>query len=244
MQSGNQRVLGIVTARGGSKGIPHKNLALLCGKPLLQYTAEAALAATTLSKVILSTDDPEIAEVGRSCGLAVPFMRPANLAKDDTPTLPVLQHAVHFFEKKGERYEAVCLLQPTNPLRQSAHIDACVQLLFEQAVEAVVTVLSVPHEYNPHWVYFCRSDKTLYLSTGEKEPLSRRQLLPPAFCREGSIYVTRRDVLMEQNSLYGEKVVGYELNPKTSVNINSFEDLHQAEKLLPALGYCAENQNE
>src|SRR5689334_14280721 len=101
-------VLGIITARGGSKGIPRKNIRLLGGKPLLQWTAEAALSAKRLSKVILTTDDKEIAETGRRCGIEVPFLRPAELALDSTPTLPVLQHAVRSLEQAGERYEAVC----------------------------------------------------------------------------------------------------------------------------------------
>jgi|GEM_PF-75007 len=230
--SSNYAVLGIIPARGGSKGIPRKNLALLCGKPLLQYTAEAALAATTLTRVILSTDDPEIAEVGRRCGLDVPFMRPQELGRDDTPTLPVVQHAVRFLEERGDFYDAICLLQPTNPLRRPEWIDACVRLLFERGADAVVTVLPVPHEYNPHWVYFQREDGTLYLSTGEQEPLPRRQLLPPAFHREGSVYVTRRDVLMERNSLYGESVLGYVLDPEETVNVDGPEDVARAEVLL------------
>src|SRR2546423_8592254 len=109
------RVLGIITARGGSKGIPRKNIRFLGAKPLLQYTAEAALSAKRLTRVILSTEDQEIADVGRKCGLDVPFMRPAELALDSTPTLPVLQHAVRELEAAGNRYDAICLLQPTNP---------------------------------------------------------------------------------------------------------------------------------
>lgn len=230
--SSHYTVLGIITARGGSKGIPRKNLALLDGKPLLQYTAECALAARSLSRVILSTDDREIAKIGRRCGLDVPFIRPQELARDETPTLPVLQHAVRFLEDQGERYDAICLLQPTNPLRKPEWIEDCVRLLFEKDADAVVTVLPVPHEYNPHWVYFRRDDGTLYLSTGEQEPLPRRQLLPPAFHREGSVYVTRRDVLMERNSLYGERVLGYLLDPEETVNIDGPEDLARAEALL------------
>src|SRR6266516_4625509 len=111
------RVLGIITARGGSKGIPRKNIRLLGAKPLLQYTAEAAFGAKRLARVILSTEDEEIADVGRQCGLEVPFLRPSALARDDTPTLPVLQHAVRALEEGGESYDAICLLQPTNPFR-------------------------------------------------------------------------------------------------------------------------------
>src|SRR5262245_49368383 len=117
-------VLGIVPARRGSKGVLGKNIRLLCGKPLLQYTAEAALSARRLSKVILSTDHEEIARIGRECGLEVPFMRPAELAEDETPMLPVIQHAVRWLEVRGDSFDAVCLLQPTNPLRRPDDIDA------------------------------------------------------------------------------------------------------------------------
>lgn len=226
------KVLGIVTARGGSKGVPRKNVKLLSGKPLIQYTADAARDASSLVKTILTTDDKEIAEVGRRFGLEVPFLRPPELARDDTPTLPVLQHAVRFLEEKGERYDAICLLQPTNPMRKSSDIDACVALLEKTGVDSVVTMLPVPAEYNPHWVYFKKEDGTFGLSTGEKTPIPRRQLLPPAFHREGSVYVMRRNVLMEENSLFGESTAGHPMDPKQCVNIDTMEDWAEAERLL------------
>ena len=226
------RVLAIITARGGSKGVPRKNIRLLCGQPLLQYTAEAALAAKSLCRVVLSTDDEEIAQVGRECGLEVPFLRPAELARDDTPTLPVLQHVVSWLEKQGERFDAICLLQPTNPLRTSQDIDGCVALWRERQADAVVTTLPVPADYNPHWVYFQRDDETLHLSTGEAAPLPRRQQLPPACHREGSVYVVARDVLMEQNSLYGTRLLGYAMDAARSINIDTMDDWRRAEALL------------
>ena len=212
--------------------MPRKNLAPLGGKPLLQFTAEAALAATTLSRVVLSTDDEEIAEVGRRCGLEVPFMRPVELARDDTPSLPVVQHAVSCLETRGQSFDAICLLQPTNPLRQQGVIDGCIRRLWEREADSVITVLPVPHQYNPHWVYFQDEDGGLFISTGDQYPIPRRQSLPPAFHREGSVYVTRRDVLMEGNSLYGSKVIGYEVDPSTSVNIDTLQDFQRAEQLL------------
>lgn len=226
------RVLGLIPARGGSKGIPHKNIRLLNGKPLLQYTAESALQAHCLTKVILSTDDEEIADVGRKCGLEVPFMRPLHLAQDSTPTLPVIQHAITWCEYTGDYYDVICLLQPTNPLRQAKDIDACINLLRESQADAVVTVLPVPSKYNPHWVYFQALDGSLQLSTGEAVPLPRRQELPLAFHREGSIYVTRRDVIMNQNSLYGQRLLGYLISPEQSVNIDTLDDWRLAETLL------------
>jgi CMP-N,N'-diacetyllegionaminic acid synthase len=226
------RVLGIITARGGSKGIPRKNIRFLGAKPLLQYTAEAALGAKRLTRVILSTDDEEIAEVGRQCGLGVPFMRPSELARDETPTLPVLQHAVRELEAEGESYDAICLLQPTTPFRRSEDIDACIELLAQSGAGCVMTVLPVPAEHNPHWVYFRNRDGLLHLSTGEETPIPRRQMLPLAYHREGSVYVTRRDILMEQNSLYGSSVAGHLVDSSRSVNLDTPGDWERAETLL------------
>src|SRR6266487_2107739 len=226
------RVLGIITARGGSKGIPRKNIRLLAGKPLLQYTAEAALGAKRLSRVILSTEDAEIAEVGRSCGIDVPFMRPLELAQDDTPTLPVVQHAVRSLHERGAIYDAVCLLQPTSPLRQAADIDGCITSMVESGADCVVTVLRVPDKYNPHWVYFRNKEGFLQLSTDQPEPIPRRQALPVAVHREGSVYVTRRSILMEGNSLYGTKVLGYQIKSLSSLNIDTQDDWEAAEQLF------------
>lgn len=226
------RVLGIVPARGGSKGIPRKNVRLLGGRPLLAHTADAALAAHRLSRVVLTTDDDEIAEVGRSCGLEVPFLRPAELAQDDTPTLPVLQHVVAELERTGDKFEAICLLQPTSPLRRAGDIDGCIELLESEGLDSVVSVLPVPHEHNPHWVYFRDAEGLLRLSTGEEQPIPRRQELPPAFHRDGAVYVVRRDVLMDGNSLYGKKLGGYLTDPARNVNLDTPADWDRAEQLL------------
>ncbi len=226
------RVLGLIPARGGSKGVPRKNIRPLCGRPLLAYTAEAALASRRLSRVILSAEDDEIAEVARSCGVEVPFLRPAELARDETPMLPVAQHAVRFLEERGDYFDALCLLQPTNPLRSADDIDACIEMLDNSDADAVVTTLPVPAEYNPHWVYFRDAQGALHLSTGEAEPIPRRQELPPAFHREGSVYVTRRETLIERNSFYGARLLGYEMNAERCVNIDTLEDWERAERLI------------
>lgn len=226
------KVLGVITARGGSKSVPRKNVRPLCGKPLLRYAAEAALGARHLSRVVLSTEDEEIAELGRRYGVEVPFMRPVELAGDTTPTLPVLQHAVASLEEADDRFDAVCLLQPTNPLRRSEHIDQCIEMLERTGADAVVTVLRVPPEHNPHWVYVEDGGGFLRLATGESQPIPQRQDLPAAYHREGSVYVTRRDVLMDEDSLYGERLLGYELQAETCVNIDDWDDWKRAEKLM------------
>jgi CMP-N-acetylneuraminic acid synthetase len=229
------KVLGLIPARGGSKGVPRKNIRLLAGKPLLAYTVEAALAARRLTRLILSTDDDEIASVGRQLGVEVPFRRPVELALDATPALPVVQHALQFLEAAengGDRFDALCLLQPTNPLRRPEDIDGCIELFEREAADTVVTVLPVPDEYNPHWVYFQDADGCLRLSTGEATPIPRRQSLPPAFHREGSVYVMRRNVVMNENSLYGPRLLGYPMDARRSVNIDTLEDWARAEELL------------
>lgn len=229
------RVLGLITARGGSKGVPRKNVRLLNGKPLLEYTAESASEARSLCRVVISTDDEEIADVARRCGVDVPFMRPSELALDTSPTFPVLEHALVTLREQGEEYDAVCLLQPTNPLRRSSDIDACVEILFRTGADSVVSILPVPHEYNPKWVYWQRNDGDLKISTGDTEPISRRQDLPPAFHRDGSVYVTRSKTILTGKSLYGERVRGYEIDPRFSVNIDTEEDWKRAEERLRGL---------
>jgi CMP-N-acetylneuraminic acid synthetase len=228
------RVLGLVPARGGSKGVPGKNARALCGRPLLAYTADAARASRRLARIVLSTDAPHIAAIGRGCGLEVPFLRPDELARDDTPTLPVVQHACAWLEAAGDRFDAVCLLQPTTPLRRAETIDACIQLLDTSGADSVVTVLPVPPEHNPHWVYFRAADGRLRLSTGEDAPVPRRQDLPPAYRREGSVYVVRRDVLMERGSMFGDRLLGLPLDPTECIDINTVDDWVAAERLLLA----------
>jgi CMP-N-acetylneuraminic acid synthetase len=226
------RVLGIIPARGGSKGVPRKNIKLLCGKPLLAYTADSALMAKRLSRVILSTEDPEIAAVGEALGLEVPFMRPAALAQDDTPTLPVVVHAVETLEQMGETFDAVCLLQPTNPLRRPEDIDGCIDLLARTEADSVFTVLRVPETYNPKWVYWQDSAGRMVLSTGDREPVSRRQDLPAAFHREGSVYVTRREALRSYGNLYGGDARGYEVHHSHHINIDTASDWQAATDVL------------
>ena len=227
------RVIGVIPARGGSKGIPRKNIRPLCGRPLLEYTVEAARGAQRLSRVILTTDDEEIAAAGRACGVEVPFLRPRELAADETPMLPVIQHAVRWLEAHGEEVDAVCILQPTTPLRRAEDIDGCIELLERTGCDAVVSCLPVPPEYNPHWVCFRDPDGSLRWSLGGERPvIGRRQDLPQAVHRDGSVYVTRREVLITDGTLYGRRLMGYVMDPARSVNLDRPEDWERAERLL------------
>ncbi len=207
-QTSEHTVLGIVPARGGSKGILRKNIRLLAGQPLLAYTASAARQSARLTRIWLSTDDPEIAAVGKSAGLDVPFLRPAELALDSTPMIEVVLHAIGWAQSQGEHYDAICLLQPTSPLRSAKTIDRCIARLWERDVDCVVSVRPVPPEYNPHWVYFETPEGLLKPSLGDGEPIPARQLLPPAYHRDGSVFTARTQSVLVHGSLYGTKTAG------------------------------------
>ncbi len=226
------RVLGVVTARGGSKGIPKKNTVRLMGKPLLCHTADAALAARRLQRVVLSTEDAEIAAIGKDCGLEVPFLRPLELARDDTPTIPVVQDVVRRLEATGEVYDAVFVLQPTNPLRRSDDVDGAIQLLEKSGADSVISFVEVGENHPARMKYISQDGCVLDPPFGEQLEGQRRQDLPKLYSREGSVYVTLRDVLMEQNSLKGRDCRAWIIPPERACNINTPFDLFLAEQML------------
>lgn len=229
------KVLGLIPARGGSKGIPGKNIKNLGGKPVLAYTIESAKESKYLTKTILSSDDPEIIQVATQLGLEVPFVRPSDLAADASPTLPVIIHALRFFEELGEQFDAVCLLQVTNPFRRKGMIDEAIQKFIETDADALVSVLPVPHEFNPHWVFEPQEDGILKIATGEEKIITRRQELPPAYYRDGAIYLTKTQVLLDQNSLYGKKLAYLVGDQDRYVNLDTMKDWEAAESLVKTL---------
>ncbi len=226
------RVLGIVTARGGSKGIPRKNTTLVAGKPLIAYTAEAALAAKHLSRVVLSTDDEEIASVGRACGLEVPFMRPDELARDDTPSLPVVQDVVRKLEVAGDKFDAVFTLQPTNPLRLASDIDGAVELLERSGADSVISFVDVGERHPARMKFIDSEGRVIDPPFAESFEGQRRQDLPPLYLRDGSVYVTRRDVLMNENSFKGNDCRAWLMPTERACNIDAPFDLFLVECML------------
>lgn len=230
------RVLGIITARGGSKGIPGKNLKLLAGRPLLDYSIEAA-NDTPLDRLILSTEDQKIADAGRALGCDVPFMRPAELARDETPHLPVIVHAVQWLrDHEHYRPDAVVILQPTSPLRSAADIAAALRMLELSGADSVVSVSEVSAHAHP--MRMLRVDDqgfaTLF-ATGEpvRKRINRRQDMPKAWVMNGAIYACRTDVLFAaEPSLYGDRVVAYPMPAERSISIDDLEDWAAAERAI------------
>jgi CMP-N-acetylneuraminic acid synthetase len=229
--------LGIVTARGGSKGIPGKNLKLLVGKPLLAYTVEAALASQAIDRLMLSTDDAEIAEVGRALGCEVPFMRPAELARDETPHLPVILHAAGWMERHAAyRPDAVLILQPTSPLRSADDIRASLALLEQSGADSVVSVSPVSAHAHPlRMLRVNTQGEAVLFVTGQpvRERIHRRQDLPEAWVLNGAIYACRTRVLRAaEPSLYGDRVVAYRMSAVRGLSIDDPRDWEEAERVL------------
>lgn len=225
------KILGIITARGGSKGVPGKNIKLLGSTSLLSYTANAANQSKLLVKTILSSDDSEIIAAAKNEQIEVPFIRPAELANDTATSISVIQHALEYMERLGEFYDAVCLLQPTSPFREKGFIDTAIQKFISDDADALVSVLPVPHEYNPHWIFEPNASGFLQIATGEKTIISRRQDLPKSYFRDGSVYITKTEII-KKGSFYGEKLSFIESNPDFYVNIDTLEDWEIAEKKL------------
>lgn len=226
------KILGLIPARGGSKGVPRKNIKLLGGKPLLQYTSDVALQCPKITKVVLSSDDEEIMGVAKRLGIEVPFKRPSNLATDKSPTLPVILHTLEFYEQQGVFFDAVCLLQVTSPFRTVLFVNNAIETFINQGTDSLVSVLEVPHEYNPHWTFEVTEKDTLRIATGEEEIITRRQELPNTYHRDGSIYITKTSVLKEKKSLYGKSIAYVVSNKNSYVNIDTLMDWEKAEKMI------------
>lgn len=226
------RVLGIIPARGGSKGVPGKNSKLLAGKPLISYTIETALNSKLITDVVVSSDDDVILAIAKSNNFIIPIKRPEELATDQSPTILTVLHTLTFLKEKGMSYDAVCLLQPTNPLRTTNFIDAAILKFRESKTDSLVSVLEVPHAFNPHWVFKKNTKGNLVLSTGENNIITRRQDLPISFYRDGSIYITKADVLLNKKSLYGNTISYIESDTSMHVNIDTHEDWVRAETLI------------
>lgn len=226
------KILAIIPARGGSKGIPRKNIKLLGNKPLISYSIKRALESELLDTVMVSTEDQEIACIAGELGLKVPFMRPESLAQDFSPSLDVVINVLETYKEMGKEFDAVMILEPTNPFRTSNEIDDCIRIFKNKNSDSLITVKEVPPQFNPHWVFEENEESLLHKAIGETTVIARRQILPKAYARDGSVYITKTEVVLQQRSLFGE-TIAYRLNDNPyQINIDSLEDWKEAEKML------------
>ncbi len=212
------KVLGLITARGGSKRLPRKNVLSAGGKPLVVWTVEAALAARSVGRVVLSTDDDEIVAVAKSAGCEVPFRRPPNLADDMTSSMDVVLHALD----QLPAFDYIVLLQPTSPLRTSEDIDSAFALMLKSGAPSCVSVTEV--DQSPYWMYRVMKKNRLQRLLPSIEGCVRRQDLPPIYALNGAIYIARIDWIKKTRSFIGDETIAYQMPRERSLDIDTHDD--------------------
>ncbi len=221
----------LIPARGGSKGIARKNLALCGGRSLLDWTAEAALQSGVIDTAILSTDDDEIAVSGKALGLDVPFRRPAELSGDGALMLGVMQHCLAHLRSSGMDVEALVLLQPTSPFRRARHVHEAVEIFRARQAATLVSVVRVPHRFVPEG-QMRQQDGKLVPYLGGDIGKTRRQDKEMLYGRNGPVVLIVRSSVLDSNTLYGDPTIGYEMDEISSIDIDTSEDLRLADHLM------------
>ncbi len=222
--------LAVIPARGGSKGLPDKNIRILAQKPLIEHSIVAALNSRYIQEVVVTTDSSKIAEVAKQAGASVPFLRPSELSTDTARSIDAVKHAVGFYEEKLKRYFShIILLQPTSPLRQSFDIDQAFEVLLQNDADSLQSVCEA--ETHPYLLRTIKDDHLTPYLAHEMEH-KRRQDLDHLYALNGAIYIVKRDVLMRDDALIGVKNCGYVMPRERSVDIDSEMDLKLAEFYL------------
>lgn len=225
-----EKILALIPARGGSKGIPRKNVKLLAGKPLISWTINTALQSPSLAAVLVSTDDGEIAAVSRQYGAEVPFLRPAEFASDTATSLSVALHALDWLAQHQElQPEFVLLLQPTSPLRTADDIEKAIALQREKDAEAIVSLAPVVHP--PHWLRCLGPSDELLPWLTEGSPV-RRQEARPLYQLNGAIYLVKTSILLKAKTFFPEKTFGFVMPEERSLDIDTPWGFHLADLVL------------
>jgi CMP-N-acetylneuraminic acid synthetase len=220
-QATDLNILGVIPARGGSKGIPRKNLLTLGGKTLLELAIESAYSSRLLSRVIVSTEDEELYEVSKAAGADTPFIRPTHLASDTASTWSVMKHAVSWLkEHEGWHTDILVMLQPTTPFRKGTHIDQTIEMVLDSTAESAMTIREV--DYPSHWMLRLQSDGRVSRLIHSDREYTRRQDVPKAFQPNGLVYVIRGSALDNGSGLPGNSTRGLMMSFEDSVNIDEW----------------------
>ena len=220
-------VLAIIPARGGSKEVPRKNIRKVAGKPLIAWTIEEAKKSKYLDRLILSSEDEEIINVAKEWGCEVPFVRPLELAQDDTPGIEPVIHAI---EAINEKYDYVVLLQPTSPLRKVKDIDGCIELCVQMNAPACVSVTEA--NKSPYWMFTLESYGKLRTLIDTKKLFTRRQALPKVYGLNGAVYIAETDWIAENKSYITKETIAFIMPEERSLDIDSELDLNYCDLLL------------
>jgi CMP-N,N'-diacetyllegionaminic acid synthase len=230
-----KKILAIVPARGGSKGLPRKNIRLFNGRPLLSYSVKAGIESKYVSDVIVSSEDEEILAIAKSYGASI-INRPEELATDTAPAKLLIKHALDAQLEKGVRYRYAILLQPTSPLRTSSHIDQAYETLLSENASSLISV--VEYEYTPFKCFVINKDNTLQGLFNNDAPFMNRQELPPCYLSNGAIYIFETEKFIKNMSFYQERCVPYVMNKSESIDIDTQNDMDEAERIMKQEPTC------
>lgn len=224
-------ILAVIPARGGSKGLPGKNIKKLCGKPLIAWSIEQAKNSKYLDKIIVSTDDKNIAEVAKEHGAEVPFLRPAKLANDLTPTVDVLVHLINYLESRKVIFDALMLLEPTSPLRDVKDIDNSIIELFDSNADSVVSVSEVQSTH-PNFLVKIDSNNDFIIPYIKNFKVKRRQDLEKLYFFEGSVYIAKISIIKQKKTFYTDKTIAHIMPKWKSFEIDDYVDFLIVETLM------------
>lgn len=225
----NKRILAVIPARGGSKGVPRKNIKVLNGKPLIAYTIDEALRSKYIDKVIVSTEDEEIANISNKYGIKMLFLRPKELSQDNTPGIEPILHAVNWFRENGEDFDYVICLQCTSPFRKVHHIDQAIEKLTNEDADSIVSVCE--SEVSPFWMKTIENG-ILKDFLNDIPFYSRRQDVPSVYRLNGAIYIAKTEVLIKNKNWYTENTLAYVMDRNSSMDIDDMIDFKFAEFLM------------
>ena len=225
-----KKILAIIPARGGSKGLPRKNIKLLSGKPLIAWTIEQAKKSSYLDKIVVSTDDKEIADISKKYGAEVPFSRPKELATDDAKSIDAIFHALEWLRQNREVYDIVVMLQPTSPLREAEDIDKAIELLMSKDAEGVVSVCRAEHP--PLWSNTIPEDGCMKNFLAKKIMNTPRQALPVYYRLNGAVYLGYCDYLKKIKGFFGDKTYAYIMPSGRSTDIDTEMDFDFVEYFM------------
>jgi N-acylneuraminate cytidylyltransferase/CMP-N,N'-diacetyllegionaminic acid synthase len=223
-------VVAIIPARGGSKGLPDKNIKFLAGKPMIAWTIEAALSCKVIERVFVSTEDRDIASIAQKYGAEAPFLRPKKLASDTSSSVDVAIHTLQWLEESEHfKPDFLLLLQPTSPLRTAKDIHETIELQARHNADAIISVCQTPHP--PHWIMRFASDGSLVPYFGTPE-VSRRQDAKPAYQLNGANYLVRTEILVNQKTFFPKNTFGYIMPFNRSIDIDTAWDFQLADLIL------------
>ena len=233
----NKTFLAIIPARGGSKGLPGKNIKELCGKPLISWSIESGFKSKYIDEVMVTTDSKEIANISKLYGANVPFLRPDYLSSDIATTFDAVKHAIDFYKNEIQKeFDYIILLEPTSPLREAIDIDNAIEILFDSNADSIVGICKT-EDQNP--AFLVKKDLKGFISGYENINMTvlRRQDIKSVYFFEGTVYISKTNVLLEKKTFYHQKTIGYEVPKYKSLEIDDMDDFIMAEAMMKYKGY-------